>query len=69
MAKGLFVCKRARPDIHPAITILCSWVKAPTESDWEKLVHMMKYLNGTRQDVLTLSADSLMQYPLTSQLS
>ena len=34
-------------------------MKAPTESDWEKLVHMMKYLNGTRQDELTLSADSL----------
>ena len=58
-AKGLFLCKRARPDIHPAIAILCSRVKSPTVSDWEKLVHLMKYLNGTREDVLTLSVDSL----------
>lgn len=34
-------------------------MKAPTQSDWEKLLHLMRYLNGTRSDVLTLAADSL----------
>ena len=37
VAKGLFVCKRAWPDIHPTIALLCTRVCAPTESDWDKL--------------------------------
>jgi hypothetical protein len=28
-AKGLFACKRARPDIHTATTFLCTRVKQP----------------------------------------
>ena len=59
VAKGLFVSKRARPDIQPTIALLCSRVKNPNESDWTKLVRLMKYLNGTRKRVLTLSADDL----------
>ena len=59
VAKGLFVAKRARPDIHPAITVLCTWVKEPNEMDWQKLIRLLKYLNGSRKDVLTLSAKSL----------
>jgi len=59
VAKGLFVSKRARPDIHPTIAILCTRVKSPNESDWMKLTRLIKYLNGTRNDVLTLSADDL----------
>ena len=59
VAKGLFLCKRARPDIHPTIAVLCTRVKAPTESEWTKLTRLMKYLNSTREDVLTLRADDL----------
>ena len=59
VAKGLFVCKRARPDIHPTIAVLCTRVKEPKESDWDKLVRLLKCLNGTRSDILTLSADNL----------
>ena len=59
VAKGLFVCKRARPDIQPTIAVLCSRVKEPQQSDWSKLIHMLKYLNGKREDVLILSADNL----------
>ena len=58
-AKGLFVCKQARPDIQPVIAVLCTRVKAPNKSDWDKLIQLLKFLNGTRDDVLTLSADSL----------
>ena len=43
VARGLFVAKRARPDIQPAIAFLCTRVKAPTEEDWYKLVRMMKF--------------------------
>jgi hypothetical protein len=44
VAKGLFLCKRARPDIQPTIAVLCTRVKGPNEADWKKLVRMMKYI-------------------------
>jgi hypothetical protein len=59
VAKGLFLSKRARPDIQPTIAYLCTRVREPTEADFGKLLRMMKYLNGSRDEVLTLSADSL----------
>ena len=59
VAKGLFVCRRARPDIHTTIAALCTRVRAPTQDDWCKLVRLLKYLNGTKADKLTLSADDL----------
>jgi hypothetical protein len=59
VAKGLFACKRARPDIHPAIAVLCTRVKKPNEDDWKKLHRLLKYINGTRKDKLILSADDL----------
>ena len=59
VAKGLFACKRVRPDIHTSIAVLCTRVKQPNQDDWSKLMHLMRYLNGSRDDVLTLSADDL----------
>jgi Reverse transcriptase (RNA-dependent DNA polymerase) len=59
VAKGLFLCKRARPDIHPTIAVLCTRVLSPNQDDWKKLVRLMRYLNGTRGDTLTLAADNL----------
>ena len=56
VARGLFLCKRSRPDVQTAVSVLCSRVRAPGRKDWEKLVRMMKFLNNTRNDVLTLSA-------------
>jgi hypothetical protein len=59
VAKGLFACKRARPDIHPTIAVLCTRVKKPNKDDWRKLNRLLKYINGTRKDKLILSADDL----------
>jgi hypothetical protein len=59
MAKGLFLCKRARPDTQTAIAGLCTRVKEPTQDDWRKLLRYLRYLNGTRGDELILSADDL----------
>ena len=59
VAQGLFLCKRARPDIQTAIAVLCTRVLSPNESDWRKLLRLMKYLNGTKKLVLTLGADNL----------
>jgi Reverse transcriptase (RNA-dependent DNA polymerase) len=57
VAQGLFLCKRARPDISPAIAFLTTRVQHPTREDWIKLVKLMRYLKGMVHDVLTLRAD------------
>ena len=59
VAKALFVAKRARPDIHPTVAVLCTRVRDPTETDWQKLIRLLKYLNGTRKKRLTMRADNL----------
>ncbi len=58
-AKALFACKRARPDIHTPVTLLCTRVKAPNQSDWKKLVRLLEYLHGTREDTLVLGIDDI----------
>ena len=57
VAKGLFLTKRARQDVHPAISFLCTRVRAPTQEDWSKLSRMIKFLNTTAEDCLILRAD------------
>ena len=59
VAKGLFACKRARPDIHMAIAFLCTRVKHPTMEDWEKLIRLLKYINWSQKDKLILGAQDL----------
>ena len=59
VAKGLFLSKRARPDIQPTIAYLCTKVLEPTTVEWKQLVRLMKYLNGTKEKVLTLKADNM----------
>ena len=59
VAKGLFVAKRARPDIMVTIVFLCTRVCEPMEEDWSKLVQLLRYLNRTADLFLTLSADDL----------
>jgi hypothetical protein len=59
VAKGLFVSKRGRPDMQPGIMGMCTRVLKPVTADWEHGKRMAMYLNGTRKDVLTLSADDL----------
>jgi hypothetical protein len=55
--KAMFLCKRARPDIEPAIAFLSSRVNNTNEDDWKKLLKVMSFLKGTINDVLTLEAD------------
>ena len=59
VAKGLFLAKRARPDIQTTIAYLCTRVKEPDEGDWEKLIRLLRYLNGTEEAKLILSAENL----------
>jgi hypothetical protein len=55
--KAMFTCKRARPDIEPAISFLSSRVNDPNKGDWKKLLRVMSFMKGTTDDVLTLEAD------------
>jgi hypothetical protein len=57
VAKTLYSTKRARPDTCTAIAFLTMRVRAPGKDDWNKLVHLMRYIRGTRTMPLILSAN------------
>jgi hypothetical protein len=45
--KAMSLCKRARPDISPAIGFFAGQVKEPNKGDLLKLLKAMGYLKGT----------------------
>ena len=47
IAKALFSCKRARPDLQPTVPFLCTRVQTTDVDDWKKLNRMLKYLEGS----------------------
>ena len=47
-AKSLWVSQRTRPGIQLAVGFCCTRVKEPTDHDWKKLRHLMRYLWTTR---------------------
>ena len=53
------MAKRARPNIHKMVMMLSKRVRELNDTDWQKLVRMIKYLNGTNKKYLTLSSDNL----------
>ena len=59
VAKTLFLCKRARPDLQTAVAFLCTRVKSCDEDDYKKLTRMLQFLRATKDDYLTLTANSL----------
>ncbi len=58
MAKGIYVPKRARPDISLSIAFLTTRVKGLDIDDWSKLCHLVEYLRSTRGLPLILAANS-----------
>jgi hypothetical protein len=58
VAKLLFLCKRARPDVQAAVTFLTTRVQQPDVDDYKKLRRTMQYLRATVDLPLTLEADS-----------
>jgi hypothetical protein len=68
MVQLLVDTNRARCDIQRAVSYLSTRVQELDEDDWGKLVHVLKYLNGTRYLKLILHADDLIfaihWYPL-----
>jgi hypothetical protein len=57
VAKTLHATKRARPDTCTAIVFLTTRVREPDKDDCTKLVHLMRYIRGTRTMPLILSAN------------
>jgi hypothetical protein len=57
VAKTLYATKRARPDTCTSIAFLTTRVREPDKDDWTKLVHLMRYLRGTRAMPLVLSSN------------
>ena len=55
--KGMFLVKRARPDLEPGIGFLSTRVRNPTEQDKNKLEKILGHLQFTKNDILTLEAD------------
>jgi hypothetical protein len=53
----LYLSQRARPDIRTAISYLCKRTTKPDQDDWKKLTRVMRYLQGTVELKLRLSAD------------
>ena len=47
VARGLFLCKRSRPNMQTTIEVLCAIVKHTNQGYWNKLLILMKYLVGT----------------------
>jgi hypothetical protein len=59
VAKTLFLCKWARPDLQTVVAFLSTRVKSCDEDDYKKLIRMLQFLRATRNEFLTLSATSL----------
>jgi hypothetical protein len=57
MAKGIYVAKRARPDISLSIVFLTTRVKGSDIGNWRKLCHLVEYLRSTCGLPLVLAAD------------
>ena len=62
VAKILFATKRARPDTGTATSFLTTRVSEPDVDDWKKLAHLMRYIRGTKELPLILSANSAVSY-------
>jgi hypothetical protein len=58
VAKLLFLCKRARPDVQTAVAFLTTRVKEPNIDGYKKLGRIMQYLCSTVDLPLALEADN-----------
>ena len=54
---AMFLCKRTRPNVEPAVSFLSTRTTKSDENDCDKLVRTLGVLKETRDDILTLEAD------------
>jgi hypothetical protein len=48
VAKLLYLAKKSRPECLTVVAFLATRVTKCTEDDWEKLMRMLRYINGTK---------------------
>jgi hypothetical protein len=58
-AKLLFVSKRTRPDIEPAVAFCTTRVQKPNKDDWKKLKRCITYLDQTKNDPRIIGCSNL----------
>ena len=61
VAKLIWVAKRGRPDIDPAIFFLCTRVTKSTKEDKSKFMRVLQYLKNTLDDKSIMVSDILRQ--------
>ena len=57
--KLMYLCKRARPDIKPALSYLCTKVSKPNQGDRTKLDRVLGFIKVTKDDKQVIGATSL----------
>ena len=57
VTKNIYTTNQAIPDACAAVAFLKKIVREPNKYDWGKLVNLMKYIRGTRDLTLILSAN------------
>ena len=57
--KLMHICKRARPDLEPALSYLSTRVSCPLISDQEKLQRLLDFVRATEDDRRIVGAQSL----------
>ena len=57
--RGIFLTKRAIPDIHQTVVVMSTRVKEPNDTGCNNLVKMIKYFNETKENNPTLIDDGL----------
>lgn len=56
--KVMYVAQRCRTDLLTTLAFLCTRVDKATNQDWEKLRRLITYMNGSKNDTLTLGVES-----------
>jgi hypothetical protein len=56
-ASALFPAKRVKPEILLAVSFLCGRVHNPTEQDWNKIIRLFQYINGSKDRGIILRMD------------
>ena len=57
--KLMYLCKRARLDIEPALSYLCTKISGPNYNDKMKLDRVLDFLKATKQDWRIIGVTSL----------
>ena len=60
VAQLLYLAKRIRPDILLSVSYLTTRVREPNEKDLEKMNRVLKYINGTKELSLYISANNVL---------